>query len=222
MTKVIVDIETIGSDFDSLDKKSQEYLLKYAENEEKEEDIKKRLNLYPLTGEVAAIGMLNPDSGKGCVLFQSGDEKIEKIEESGITYETGSEEEILSKFWENAKSYDQVITFNGRSFDLPFLMVRSAVRRIRPSKNFMGYRYDWKTHCDLMDQLNFYGATRKYSLDFYAKRLGLKSSKSDGVDGSMVGEMFQQGKYLEIARYCAKDLFVTKELWEIWDGYMGF
>ncbi len=222
MSKVIVDIETIGVNFETLDEKIQEYLLKFAENEEEKTDIKKKLSLYPLTGEVVTIGMLNPETMKGVALFQDRGAGIEKFEEDGIVYEAGTEKDILEKFWDILKVYDQVVTFNGRGFDAPYLMLRSAVNKVRPTKNLMNYRYDYKLHCDLMDQLNFYGATRKYNLDFYAKAFGIKSSKDEGVDGSMVGELYKQKKYLDVARYCVRDLVTTKELFEYWDKYLKF
>ena len=222
MSKVIVDIETIGVDFDSLDEKRQEYLLKYAGNDEERETVKNTLGLYPLTGEIVAIGMLNPETGKGVMLYQAGGEKPEDFEESGILYEAGNEKEILEKFWDFIRTYDQVITFNGRGFDAPYLMMRSAVLGVRPSKNLLGYRFESQNHCDLLDQLTFYGATRKYNLDFYAKSFGIKSSKEEGVDGGMVGNLYKKGEYLDIARYCARDLQTTKEVFERWEKYLRF
>jgi len=120
------------------------------------------------------------------------------------------------------KSYDQVITFNGRSFDGPFLSLRSARHLIHPAKNLFGYRYDHRVHCDLLEQLTFYGATRRYTLDFYAKFFGILSSKDEGIDGSMISELYQSGKYLEIARYCARDLMTTAKLFDYWDKYLKF
>jgi len=222
MSKIIVDIETSGFDFESFDKKSQEYLLKYAESDAEREDIKSKLALYPLTGEIVTIGMLNPETMKGASLFQNGNGASEFFEEDGIIYESGTEKEILEKFWDKAKSYNQVITFNGRGFDAPFLIMRSAVHKIRPTKNLMGYRYDAREHCDLLDQMTFYGATRRFSLDFYAKSFGIKSSKEEGVDGSMVSEMYRAGKYTDIARYCVRDLVTTKELYDRWNEYIRF
>lgn len=222
MNKVIVDIETIGFDFDSLDKKRKEYLLKYGETEAEREEIKNRLSLYPLTGEIVTIGMLNPETNKGIVFFQNKEEKIEKFEEDGIVFEAGSEKEILEKFWEAVKKYQQVITFNGRGFDAPFLMLRSAINKVRTTKNLLGYRFESSNHCDLLEQLTFYGAVRKYNLDFYAKAFNIKSSKDEGVDGSMVSQMYKQKKYLEVARYCARDLQTTKELFEYWEKYLRF
>lgn len=222
MPKIVVDIETVGVDFEALDEKGREYLLKYSETEDKKENTKKRLGLYPLTGEVVAIGMLNPETMKGTVLFQDKKTGTEKLEEGGIIYETGTEKEILEKFWEIVATYDQVITFNGRGFDAPYLMLRSALSKVRVTKNLLGYRYDYKEHCDLMEQLTFYGAVRKYNLDFYAKAFSIKSSKDEGIDGSMVGDLYKDGKYLDIARYCFRDLVTTKELYEYWDKYLRF
>lgn len=222
MSKIILDIETIGHDFDLYDKKSQEYLFKYCTTEEEKEVVRKNLAFHALTGEVVTIGMLNPDTMKGMVFFQDMGAGIETFEENGVTYEAGSEKEILEKFWSAVKSYRQVITFNGRGFDLPFILIRSSINKIRPTKNLMGYRYDFRTHCDLMEQLTFYGATRKFNLDFYAKSFGIKSSKDEGIDGSMVGDLYKEGKYLDVARYCHRDLLTTKELFDYWDKYLKF
>src|SRR5512147_2749752 len=106
MSRVIFDIETAGRDFDSLEKPVQDYLLRWAESEEEKEGVRESLSLYPLTGEIIAIGMLNPDSGKGAVYFQNTCGSILPFEEEGIHYETGTELEILLKFWDAVKSYD--------------------------------------------------------------------------------------------------------------------
>ena len=221
MNRVVIDIETVGAAFESLDEKSQEYLLKFAESSEEREKIKERLALYPLTGEIVAVGMLNPDTGKGMVYYQNGG-KEDGFEEGSIFFESGSEGQILEKFWETLKSYGQVITFNGRGFDAPYLHLRSAINKISPSRNLMPYRYDAKLHCDLLDQLTFYGAIRRFNLHFYAKAFNIKSPKEDGVDGLEIGNLYRGGKFKEIARYCVGDLIATKELYEYWDKYLRF
>jgi 3'-5' exonuclease len=81
MSKVVLDIETIGFDFNAYDKKSQEYLLKYAESKEEKEEVKNKLALYPMTGEIVAVGMLNPETKKGYILFQNGGGEQKKFEE---------------------------------------------------------------------------------------------------------------------------------------------
>jgi 3'-5' exonuclease len=222
MSKVIIDIETIGKDFLSFEEKDQSYLLKYAKTEEEKDFVKNSLALHALTGEVVTIGMLNPETGRGVVFFQNKGETIEKFEKEGIVYDCGTEKEILEKFWDLVKTYRQIITFNGRSFDIPYLMMRSAINQVRTTRNFMSYRYANSEHCDLMEQFTFYGISRKFSLDFYAKAFGIKSSKQDGVDGLMVGQLYQEKKYLDVAYYCTRDLQATKQLYEYWDKYLKF
>lgn len=222
MKRIIFDIETVGKDFDSFDKITQEYLLRWAETEEEIKEAKENLSFYPLTGEIVCIGMLNPDSGKGVVYFQSPGDTVLPFEEDGIRFQTGDEREILELFWSAIKAYDQFVTFNGRSFDCPFIIIRSAVHKIRPSRDLMPNRYNG-VHIDLLDQLTFYGATRRrFSLDMWCKTFGIKSPKQSGITGYDVKDLFNSGRYVDIARYCLGDLIATKELLEYWERYIRF
>ncbi|HBH61083.1 MAG TPA: 3'-5' exonuclease [Nitrospiraceae bacterium] len=220
--KIVIDIETIGKDFDSFDETTKEYLLKYAETEDDVKAAKEGLGFSPLTGEVVAIGMLNPDTGRGAVYYQSPDVLQEPLEEEGIEYVADTEPGILRRFWETVRHYDQIITFNGRGFDAPFLLLRSAIHKIEPTKELMPNRYNL-SHCDLMDVLTFYGAVRrKFSLHMWCRAFGIKSPKEEGVSGHEVPELFKQQQYLTIARYCVGDLYATKALFEFWERYVKF
>ena len=64
MKRVIFDIETIGADFNSLDKEQQEYLLKFAKTEEEREAEKEKLSLYPFTSLLYLI-LKSPSDGIG-------------------------------------------------------------------------------------------------------------------------------------------------------------
>jgi len=220
MSKIVFDIETVGQ-FNELDEETQEYILKNDEDEEERAESKKKVSLWPFTGQIVAIAMMNPETDKGKVYFQSGEEKIDKFSEDGIDYQICSEKEILVNFWRDIQNYQQIITFNGRGFDCPYLLLRSAVLKIKPTKNLMPNRYRPEFHLDLLDQLTFYGAFRKFSLDFYCRSLGIKSPKSGGMSGDKVNEAYQKGKYLEIARYCLADVVATAELYRIWEKYIN-
>lgn len=220
--KIVIDIETIGKDFDSFDETTREYLLKYAETEDDVKAAKEGLGFSPLTGEVVAIGMLNPETGRGAVYYQSPDILQGPLEEEGIEYVADTEPGILTRFWETVRHYDQVITFNGRGFDAPFLLLRSAIHKIQPTKELMPNRYNL-SHCDLIDVLTFYGAVRrKFSLHMWCRAFGIKSPKEEGVTGHEVPELFRKQQYLTIARYCVGDLYATKELFEYWERYVKF
>ncbi|RJP43087.1 3'-5' exonuclease [Candidatus Parcubacteria bacterium] len=229
--KLIFDVETIGAEFESLDPISQEYFRKYAETDEELEEAKDRLSFSPLTGEIVAIGALNPDTMKGKVFLRvpEGTKKPlpEELEE-GVVLETGNEKEVIQKFWDTAKNYAEFVSFNGRSFDVPYLLIRSAILGVQPTKNLMANRYVSSQpfgarHIDLLDQLTFYGAVRKkFNLHFWSKAFGVKSPKEDGVTGDDVKKLYEARRYLDIARYNYGDLLATKELYDRWAKYLRF
>ncbi|MBI4811932.1 ribonuclease H-like domain-containing protein [Candidatus Falkowbacteria bacterium] len=236
MAQLIFDIETIGEDFDALDKTTREVLTKWIKKEANTEteyevlldDLKKGLGFSPLTGEIVAIGVLDSEKDKGVVYYQSLNGGEQELEENGIRFRSMGEKEMLENFWSGARNYQEFVSFNGRGFDVPFLMVRSAIHGIRPTKDLMSNRYLGSQkfgafHIDLQDQLTFYGAVRRRgSLHTWSRAFGIESPKAQGVTGDDVGALFKEGKFLEIARYNVGDLKATKKLYEYWDKYLRF
>ena len=234
MPKLIFDIETIGENFDELDPATQEVLTKWikkdSESEEEYvkalEELKSGLGFSPLTGQIVAIGVLDYDKNQGVVYFQAPEENLKEFQEENITFKPCSEKEMLENFWKGAEKYNEFITFNGRGFDAPFLAVRSAVHKIKASKDLMSNRYlssqkFGATHIDLFDQLTFYGATRrKGGLHLWCRAFGITSPKAQGVTGDDVAQLFKEKKYKEIARYNVGDLNATKELYDYWKNYI--
>ncbi len=166
--------------------------------------------------------MFDPDKRNGFIFFQNNSDPTLPFEEDGCTFETGTEKEIIQKFWNTIQHYNQFITFNGRSFDCPFILIRSAVHHIRPNRELLPYRYG-DIHIDLLDQLSFYGAfRRRFSLDMWCRTFGIKSPKEEGITGYEVKGLYKAGKHLDIARYCAGDLRATADLFLIWEKYIKF
>lgn len=234
MPKLIFDIETIGENFDELDSATQEVLTKWikkdSEGEEEYvkalEELKSGLGFSPLTGQIVAIGVLDYDKNQGVVYFQAPGENFKEFQEDNITFKPCAEKEMLENFWKGAEKYNEFITFNGRGFDAPFLAVRSAVHKIKATKDLMSNRYlnsqkFGATHVDLFDQLTFYGATRrKGGLHLWCRAFGITSPKAQGVTGDDVAQLFKEKKYKEIARYNVGDLIATKELYDYWKNYI--
>lgn len=235
--KLIVDIETVGHDFDAFDKETKENLTWWIRGESDTEEeyeaelqkLKAGLGFSPLTGEIVAIGVHDPDRNQSVVYFQAPGAGLSETTEGIVTYKPMDEAQMLDAFWKGAAQYQCFITFNGRQFDAPFLMLRSAVHGIRPTKDLLRNRYVQYNspdaiHVDLYDQLSFYGAARwkARSLHMYSRAFGIKSPKADGITGDQVGELFKQKKYLEIARYNAGDLVATAELYKRWENYLRF
>jgi len=222
MTRLIFDIETVGVEYNSLDQVSRDLLLSYAQSPGEEEELKESLGIYPLTGQIVAIGILNPDTDKGAVYYIS-DSDDKETTKGDIQYKPlAGEKEVIREFWKTAQHYDQFITFNGRMFDGPYMMIRSAVNKIKPTRNLMPNRY-YDQHIDLLDRLTFFGAMRKRmtTLDMWCKAFSIKSPKTDDVTGSDVGRLFKEKEFMKLAEYCAGDLWATKDLFFYWDKYIN-
>lgn len=224
MAKIIFDIETVGYAFDSFDEMTREHLLKFAKTEEEQQTVKDTLSFYPVSARIVTIAMLELDTDKAFVYYLIPDEPPEKILEKSSEYlSVSSEKQLLEIFWDRIAKYDQFITFNGRSFDCPFIMTRSAINRIKVSKNLMPDRYRSGAHIDLMEKLTFLGATRKrFSLHVWCNAFGIASPKDEGVTGEEVKPLFENRRYLDIARYCLRDVTATRELYRAWEKYVDF
>lgn len=232
MARLIFDIETTALPVDTFDDVQQEYLFREAgrlpegeARELKRAEILTQFNLWPFTARVICIAMLNADTSRGQVLFVAEDfEENPAEEESPVEFVPCMDEtELLTAFWDVARHYDTVVTFNGRGFDVPFIYLRSAILNVPISrKDWLGYRYQTDPHCDLAEQLTFYsvsgrdGAARKFNLDFYCKAFGIESPKSHGVSGINMNEMVAEGRFREIAEYCLRDVKATVSLYQIW------
>lgn len=243
MPTLILDIETVGENYDDLDEITQAALTGWVERriadpKERQKNIKQikeELALSPLTGKIVALGVLDYEKEKGTVYFSASTADSPEwrgpsspIIEGNYTFKPMSEADMLASFWQGAANYDTFVTYNGRSFDIPYLMVRSAVHGVKPTKNLMSNRYlgsQWSgaRHIDLKDQLNFYGAvdTRRHgSLHLWTRAFGIESPKG-GMSGYEVSKYFAEGKILDIARYNSRDLTATASLYQRWQTYFN-
>lgn len=233
MRTLVFDIETIGEEWDALDETTQHVLTRWIDRTAKTEearaaelaDLKDGLGFSPLTGSIVAIGLHDLEQEKNVVYYQapnaSGD-----IADGATTLRVRSERDMLADFWAGAKAYDVFVTFNGRGFDVPFLLLRSAILGVTPTRDLMDGRYLYQQkgakHIDLADQLSFYGAvSRKGSLHLYCRAFGIESPKAAGVTGDDVSALFREGKYEDIARYNVRDIVATAELYKKWREYLA-
>ncbi len=223
MPKLIFDIETVGIDFETLDETAKEQLLAYADSPEEIEGIKNGLGLSPLTGEIVAIAILNPDTDKGAVYYQAGKSEQERSVEGDVQYvPCSNEKEVLKHFWELATHYDLFITFNGHAFDCPYLMIRSGILKMKPTVNLMHNRYAKQPHFDLLDVLSNFGAARwRKSLHLWCQAFDIESPKAYGVTGNDVAGLYKSGEYKKIATYCYGDIIATAKLYEYWNKYLN-
>ncbi len=233
MATLIFDIETVGETWSEIDTVTKEVLTRWIDRTAKTEeekgsqilDLKQSLGFSPLTGKVVAIGLYDLERKQGAVYYTG--EGSEQDEHAGdFILKQRSEKEMLEDFWEGAKSYDTFVTYNGRGFDVPFLLHRSVALGVLPTCDLMEGRYLYQQkhvrHVDLQDQLTFYGAMfRKPSLHLFCRAYAIESPKAEGVSGDDVADLFLRRQFNDIARYNARDVRATTELYEKWLTYLA-
>ena len=130
----------------------------------------------------------------------------------GIVGETRDEEGILADF---AKLLDErrpaLVTYNGRSFDLPVIAMRCLRYGIPLAHYYQArdvrYRFSPDGHLDLMDFISDFGAAKVSKLDIIAKLCGMPGKV--GVDGKDVGPLVHAGRIQEVRNYCLCDVVQT-------------
>jgi predicted PolB exonuclease-like 3'-5' exonuclease len=104
-----------------------------------------------------------------------------------------------------------LVTYNGRSFDLPVIVMRSLCHGIPLPWYYrdrdVRYRYSAEGHLDLCDWLAEHGAARAGKLDAIARLIGLPGKI--GVDGSQVDGLYRAGQIEQVQRYCLADVAQT-------------
>ena len=195
---MIVDIETVGQDVDSIPPRALEILLP-ADDEEERQRVLERLGLDPCTGRIICIGVYWLEVDRSRAYCQS------------------DERELLANFWSDLGQIrpTRFVTFNGKSFDFPYINVRSAILEVPIPREILldTRRFSTDRHFDVREALTNYDRYRKGTLEFFCEIFGVPSPK-DGIDGSKVGDYFKQGRLDEIAHYCLADCKATAELYQ--------
>lgn len=149
----------------------------------------------------------------GCMLLDADYQLLElNLLPPGLPAGGCEESEILQSFSSFVESKrPALVTYNGRSFDLPVLALRSLRCGVPMpwyyKERGIRSRYSEEGHIDLCDWLADHGASRASSLDALARLIGLPGKI--GVDGSQVHGMYQAGKLEEIRNYCLADVAQT-------------
>lgn len=125
------------------------------------------------------------------------------------------EARLIRGFWTHFERHRfQVVTWNGRAFDMPVLLQRAMVHGIatpawhtrRQGRFSYGQRYaDW--HVDLVDVLSNYGASSRLSLDEACVGLGLPGKP--GTSGADVADLVAAGDLASVRDYCEGDALNT-------------
>ncbi len=231
MRTLVFDIETIGETWSEFDDVTKQTLTSWVENTSKSDsekqkilgDIQSGLGLSPLTGKIVSLALYDVERHKGAVYYLSDTHRDEVVQ--NWSYKVRDEADLLRDWWDGVKEYDTFVTFNGRSFDVPFLVHRSLIHSILPTKNLMAGRYPSQQkrsqHIDLQDAMTFYGAMyRRPSLHLVCRAYGIKSPKTE-ISGDHVAALFHEKKCRDIAEYNIRDVIATAALYERWRQYIN-
>lgn len=101
------------------------------------------------------------------------------------------------------------ISFNGKSFDVPHLMIKAVQHEIYIPFGAMLKRFSTNPHLDVYEILSFYGAHRKGNLTAWAQRMGVVQPVGKGF---MVHEWWQKGEWENIKAHCASNVESTYAL----------
>ncbi|UCH63049.1 MAG: ribonuclease H-like domain-containing protein [Fidelibacterota bacterium] len=160
-------------------------------------------SVSPFFGRVLAIGMrLHND--------KSGENKDKIISEA-------TEEDTLQAFFETVNhpaSQDlRYVHYNGLGFDVPFLIIRAAIRGITISSyRFLNQRrFSYDPHVDVMQFLSRWGR-EGVSLDLACRSFGIPSPKEGEVKGETVAAAFERGDLEAVREYVMRDVEATHRL----------
>ena len=132
------------------------------------------------------------------------------------------EKEMLSSFLGFIDKHNpKLISFNGRSFDIPMLMIRAMKYNLSCPAYFevenkmfnknkwdnYRYRFSDKFHVDLMDHISEFGAARGLNLNTLCMMMGMPG-KFD-VSGDQVHLLYHDNKLEAIKEYCESDVLNT-------------
>ncbi|MDD3803697.1 MAG: ribonuclease H-like domain-containing protein [bacterium] len=224
MIEMCFDIETIGRGWENLDEGTRKYLKeKSRENENPEE----MLGLNAMTGEIAAISILQNEKKEIETFYQNREEKNlfsnandYKKDDYYYRFIVCSEEEIIKAFYDRIANAGKFITFNGLRFDCPFIALRASLLGVKPTRNINTNRFRRDEHIDLYDVFTFNGNIKGINLETYCKIYGTSNPKEEGISGKDVQRYFNEKKYREIAEYCSRDVYSTYSLYKKIKDYL--
>lgn len=146
--------------------------------------------------------------------------KVGNFKSIGESKEEREESLLLAFFDYLNKNQPKLVSFNGRGFDMPMLLLRAMKYKISANAYFevdnpqynknkwenYRQRYSERFHTDLLDVLGGFNI-RGLKLDVVANLVGFPG-KYD-VHGDMVLDLYYQNKYEKIDEYCQSDVLNT-------------
>lgn len=216
---ITIDIETVPTTnqayIDELAKnikppanyKKQDTIDKWMdENRDAELDsLVRKTALDLVLAEIVSIGYAINDEPAEALIRKAGTTEYELLAE----FKAVLSENVTR--WSDVNRKFVTIGFNHVSFDLPLLHNRAAVYGIALPLPKQAKPWDR----DVFDVMAALGGTNynRVSLHRACLAFGLPSKQDDEMDGSKVYDEWLRGQYERIQKYCALDVYRTRELY---------
>jgi hypothetical protein len=217
--RIFTDIETLPPEEDLRTQLSSSVIRKLLKKRPQKETCEdgectdeefRALALHGEYGRILSIGMIVEQDGE---ILHRG---VLGRERQTMMFHL-NEARTLRGFWKLLSGFstrrDLIVGHNIFSFDLPFLIKRSLIHRIRPTVPFQFIRYRNEPIYDTMMVWNRWNYGQYISLELLASVLKVGISKADGMDGAHVYDRFCEGCHQEIADYCLQDCEVTRAVY---------
>jgi predicted PolB exonuclease-like 3'-5' exonuclease len=169
------------------------------------------MGMSPFFGKVVSLALGDGDA-------EVDDVTVLAVPPDGVTIDPCpkwlrpmSEPELLRAFWALCSRAETIVSFNGRGFDVPFLVTRSLIHGIPARVDLMSQRFSLRPHLDLFELVSQKGRGPS-KLDVVCWALGIESPK-EVMDGSMVAPAYARGEIVKIAEYNAHDVKATSAVY---------
>ncbi|MFO7566648.1 MAG: ribonuclease H-like domain-containing protein [Enhygromyxa sp.] len=204
---LVFDIETVpGIELAEAPEAVAKSIQRAAERGECEAE--KVMSLSPYFGKVVSLAFCDADEPErvtALVVPPAGRERDSYPE----WIRAMSEAELLRSFWHLARAAELVVSFNGRGFDVPFLVLRSLIQQVPARVDLLSSPFSLRPHLDLFRLIGHgRGGLGSTSLDVVCWALGIESPKG-AMDGSMVAPAYARGEIESIASYNVADVRAT-------------
>lgn len=170
----------------------------------------RQLALHPEYGRVLSIGLIVEEDTH---VIHRG---VLGRERQSMKFHL-DEARTLRAFWKLLDRFntgrDLIIAHNGLCFDLPFILKRSLIHRIKPSVKISFARYRTQPIYDTMQVWSNWDARQYIPLTDLAEVLQVGVNKTEGMDGSKIYDRFRSGAHQEIAEYNLKDVMVLRAVY---------
>lgn len=211
MARITFNLETIGDpnlpsellpspdDFDApANYKDPAKILEYKESQARSE--MGRFSLSPLTGRIICFSYINGDgdAAEPVVSFWGNDEE-------------GIVRKAVDAVQSKGSEFPIIVTYNGISFDVPFLYTACVRLGIPYPLDFRDtvskYGVD---HVDVYQYLSSYGVNKRGTLTDWSHRLGVEPPFGRG---NMVADWYRLGDWDSIKKHCESNTIATDAIY---------